>query len=150
MAAPATARTKVAEGRTAYQALTNLSVPQRLDGVLTGQNDLVPRGEMVELTEREATQLMRTGGTSGRQHPAIRQASEASEPLPRLHPRKLAGMIRQPPVPPPEGDGPRPDPPGASRVIDTGVPEASEPQPGDERAPLGGAIDIEPGTARTG
>ncbi|HYK70437.1 MAG TPA: hypothetical protein VEV45_21005 [Streptosporangiaceae bacterium] len=144
------ARTKVGEGRTRYQALTNISVPQRLDGVLTGQNDLVPAGEFVELTEREAAQLMRSGGTSGRQHAAIRPASESEEPLPRLHPRLLSGAIRQPVMPAPGAEGPRPDPPGASRIIETGPPEANEPQPGDERVVPADAIDIVPGTARTG
>lgn len=146
---PQAAAPKVKPGRAKYQALTNLSVPQRSDaGLLTGQNDLVLTGEIVELDEREAVNLMETGPRAGRQTPAIRPAADAREPLPRLHPRQLSGMSRQPVMPPPDSDQPRPDPEGSSRVVITTPPEASEPAPGDEQLPVTGAMDLPPRSAR--
>lgn len=150
-------QTVVASGKSKYQALTNLSIPQRTDnGVLTGQNDLVITGDTVELTEQEARNLMATGPRTGRRYPAIRPASEESNELPRLHPKMLSGLLRPPVTPPPGTDGARPDPEGASRVIvqEPVPPEGFEPVPGSEAT--GGqavgvdpdAIDIKPGTAR--
>lgn len=135
-----------------YQALTNISVPQRSEaGVLTGQNDLVPPGEIVELTEAEARNLMAVGGRTGRQTPAVRPYKERSGELPRLHPRQLSGLIRQPAMPPADSEQPRPDPPGSStvRIVEAGPvpPESNEPQPGGEQGPpplIQGAMDLPP------
>jgi len=139
----------VSPGRASYQALTNLSIPQRSEaGLLTGQNDLVMTGETVELDEREAASLMATGPRAGRQVPAIRPVSEAREPLPRLHPRQLSGPTRLVAPPPPDSDQPRPDPPGSSKVIIREPPEATEPAPGDEQLPVTGAMDLPPRSAR--
>jgi hypothetical protein len=159
MAAAAT-RAKVAEGRARYQALVNLSIPQVSDsGMLTGQNDLIPRGEIVELDERQAANLMACGPRHGRTVPAIRPAAEAKGDLPRLLPRQLSGPLRQPPPPPDGSDAPRPDPPGASRILVQQPPESTEPMPGSEATGgqeghpwevAGGTIDIKPGTARVG
>jgi hypothetical protein len=153
MATQAAARTKIAEGRSRYQALTNISVPQRQDGseVLTGQNDLVRTGEIVELTEKEAANLMAVGAAAGRMHPAIRPASEADQPLPRLMARQLTGPVRRPAEPPPGSDLPRPDPEGSTQLI---IPEALPPQLGSEQNPdqampwAQDAMDILPRGAR--
>lgn len=148
------AKTKVSEGRSRYQALTNISVPQRSPetGLLTGQNDLVPAGETVELTEREAANLMATGGKTGRLVPAVRPLSQQDEALPRLLPRQLSGRLRTPVTPPPGSDLPRPDPPGSSHlIVNDPTPESNEPSPGDEQAPppVQDAMDIPPRHART-
>ena len=111
-AAPAAPQVKVSGGRKKYQALTNLSIPQVSEaGLETGQNDLVTTGDIVELTDRQAANLMATGPRTGRQVPAIRPVSEAKGELPRLHPRQLSGDMRAPVMPPPDSDQPRPDPP---------------------------------------
>lgn len=147
------AKTRVSEGRSTYQALTNISVPQRSPetGLLTGQNDLIERGNTVELTEAEARNLMATGGKTGRLVPAVRPLSEKSDELPRLLPRQLSGRLRAPVTPPPGSDLPRPDPPGSSHlIINDQSPEAHEPQPGDEQgAASQDAMDIPPRHART-
>jgi hypothetical protein len=152
MPAPA-AKTRVSEGRSDYQALTFVSVPQRSpeSGLLTGQNDLVEPGMIVKLTEQEAANLMATGGKTGRQAPAVRPVSEQGDPLPRLLPRQLSGRLRQPVTPPPGSDLPRPDPPGSSHVIvnEPGPPEGNEPSPGDEQGMPTGAMDLPPRHART-
>lgn len=133
-----------------FQALTNVSVPQRTDtGVLTGQNDLASPGDIVELTEREAANLMATGPRSGRRVPAVRPYRERGDEMPRLLPRHLSGLVRQPVTPPADSDMPRPDPPGSSevRVVQSGPepPELADPQPGSETAPMiTGALDIPP------
>jgi|HubBroStandDraft_6_1064221.scaffolds.fasta_scaffold327103_4 hypothetical protein len=134
-----------------FQALTNVSVPQRTEqGVLTGQNDLAVPGDIVELTEREAANLMDCSPRSGRRTPAVRPFKDRSNDLPRIHPRQLSGLIRQPAVPPPGTDGPRPDPEGSSqvRIVEAGPvpPEFTEPQPGSETGgPLiTGALDLPP------
>lgn len=115
----ATAKTKTSEGLSRYQALVPVSVPQRRDGVLvTGQNDLVMAGDYCMLTEEEARNLMATGARTGRISPAVRPASEASEPLPRVLPRQMSGPVRRPPAETPPGyDGPRPDPAGSSQIL---------------------------------
>lgn len=146
---PTAAKTRTSEGRSQYQALTNISVPQLLNGKRTDKNDLVPRGAICWLTEDEAAQLMATGHGTGRQHPAVRPVSAQGDPLPQLLPRQLSGGIRQPVTPPPDSDLPRPDPPGSSQVIVNGPPEANEPQPGDETGVPVGAIDIPPRRAAT-
>jgi hypothetical protein len=143
--------TKVAEGRSRYQALTNISVPQRSQGgVLTGQNDLVLAGETVELTEDEARNLMAVGGRTGRQHPAVRPAAQSSDPLPALLPRQLSGIVRRPVMPAADSSAPRPDPPGSSQVI-IATPEGSEPVAGSEELPgqePQGALDLPPRSRR--
>jgi hypothetical protein len=144
----AAAKTQVSEGTSKYQALTNISVPQRdpETGKLNDQNDLVDPGDIVELTERQARNLMDTGLRSGRQSPAIRPYSERNQPMPRLVARNLSGFLRTPAPPPADSDMPRPDPPGSSKIIEQKIPELAEPQPGDENAPppIVGAIDIPP------
>lgn len=144
------AQTAVGPGRCEYQALTALSIPQRTEkGVLTGQNDLVVRGETVWLEETEARNLMATGQRTGRRYPAIRPVSEIDDELPRLHPRMLSGSLRAPVQPAPGTDAARPDPAGASKLLIREIPEAQEPQPGDEAVGVDpDAIDITPGTAR--
>jgi hypothetical protein len=151
-------QTKISAGKGRYQALTNLSIPQRTDaGVLTGQNDLVLKGETVELTEQEARNLMSTGQRAGRRYPAIRPASEENTELPRIHPRMLSGALRPPVTPAPGTEGPRPDPAGASKILvqEPAIPESQDPMPGTEAtggqetgAVMQDAIDITPGTAR--
>jgi hypothetical protein len=144
----ATAKTTVSEGTSKYQALTNISVPQKDPdtGKYTDQNDLVGPGDIVELTEKQARALMATGGRTGRHRPAIRPASEKSKPLPRLAARDLSGFLRAPPPPPEDSELPRPDPPGSSKIIEQNIPELMEPQPGDENSPppIVGAMDIPP------
>jgi hypothetical protein len=147
---PTAAKTRVSEGRSRYQALTHLSVPQRTEtGTLTGQNELVDPGEIVELTEREAANLMATGPRAGRMTPAIRPYSQHGDPLPKLTARHLSGQLRTPATPPPGSDAPRPDPPGSSqvRVIEAELPEMTEPVPGSET--VTDAIDLPPRAART-
>lgn len=149
---PPAAKTRVSEGRSKYQALTNLSIPQRSpdSGLLTGQNDLIERGQIVELTETEAANLMATGGKTGRLAPAVRPLSESKEDLPRLLPRHLSGRLRAPVTPPPGSDLPRPDPPGSSHlIVSDPTPESNEPAPGDEQGPVQGAMDIPPRAHRT-
>lgn len=151
---------KISEGRSRYQTLTNLSLPQYDPdtGKRTGQTDLVGPGEIVELTEAEAAHLMRTDSRSGHRAPLIRPASEKDQPLPRLHPRHASGVNFGPPA------EARPDPAGASslqvqqEVADPalvqgmksaleGNPEANEPQLGSEGqlpSELVDALDITP------
>lgn len=149
MAQTAAPAVKASADRKKYQALTNLSIPQVSEaGLATGQNDLIPAGEIVELTEAQARNLMATGPRAGRQTPAIRPAAEAKGDLPRLLPRQLSGALRVPAPPPPDSEMPRPDPPGSSKVVVTEPPEATEPQPGDEQKPPVGAMDIPPRSAR--
>jgi len=148
MAQTAAPAVKVSD-RKKYQALTNLSIPQVTEaGLATGQNDLIPAGEIVELTEAQARNLMGTGPKYGRQAPAIRPAAEAKGELPKLMPRQLSGTMRVPAPPPPDSEMPRPDPPGSSKLVVTEPPEASEPKPGDEQLPPAGAMDIPPRSAR--
>jgi hypothetical protein len=147
---PPAATTAGKSGLKKYQALTNVSVPQRTEaGVLTGQNDLATPGDIVELTEREAANLMDCSPRSGRRTPAVRAYADRSADVPRLHPKMLSGLIRQPAVPPPGSDGPRPDPEGSSqvRIVEAGPtpPEFTEPQPGSETGPpITGALDLPP------
>jgi hypothetical protein len=147
----------VSEGRSKYQALTNISVPQPgslmkdpRTGEMISKNTVVPAGETVELTETEAANLMRCGGSTGRMAPAVRPLSEKSAELPRLLPRHLSGRLRQPVTPPPDSDMPRPDPPGSSHlIVNDPNPESNEPVPGAEQEPVTGAMDIPPRHART-
>lgn len=142
--------TKVSEGRSRYQALVNISVPQRdvVTGKPTGQTDLVGPGEIVELDEREAAHLMDTSPRSGHRVPLIRRVEEQDEPLPRVHPAHASGMQMGPPA------EARPDPKGSSRIqvmqeappAGDG-PEGHEPQPGSEGqlpSDLIDALDIAP------
>jgi hypothetical protein len=134
-----------------YQALVNLSVPRR-GPVPQGeirQSDLVMAGDTLYLTDEEAAPFLRKGDKDGRRIPVIRKLhgpdSSAEPNAGRIHPQYLSGAIFRPPVPPPGTDAPRPDPAGASRVIE--VPEAAPPQPGTENIPRSGeAIDIQPGS----
>lgn len=108
----ATAKSRVSEGLSRYQAITHVSVPQRVNGVRTEQNDLVEPGEYCYLTEDEARNLMATGGRTGRQRPAVRPAAEGGDPLPQILPRLMSGSLRGPNV------GVRPDPQGSSQLLD--------------------------------
>jgi hypothetical protein len=151
MAAP-TRQAPVSEGRSRYQVLVNTSVPQRdpVTGKPTGQTDLVPPGEIVELTEQEAHHLMDTGPRSGHRIPLIRPYNERNEPLKRVHPAHASGLQIGPSV------DARPDPAGSSRIQvmqdapATGGgegPEGHEPQAGSERelpSDLIDALDIAP------
>lgn len=132
-----------------YQALTNISVPQRSDnGLLTGQNELYGPGDIVELTEREAANLLATGPRAGRQAPAIRAYKDRGMSLPRILPRQMSGLVRQPATPPAGSDAPRPDPAGSSRIVESGPPppEITDPVPGSENgAPITlDALDLPP------
>jgi hypothetical protein len=126
----------------AYQVLSPISVPRRGD---KDHNDLAMPGETVYLTRDEAEQFMRTGPRAGRRVPPIRPMSEASEPMPRLHPRQLSGRLMGPP------EGARADPAGSSavQVMET-VPEANEPALDSETQlpPIADAEDIPPARAR--
>ena len=143
--APAQSQAR-SQGLKKYQALTNLSVPMPGENK-DGRTFLVPRGEVVELTEEQAHNLARMPGGK----PAIRPVKEGSEPLPELTGRLLSGPIRRPPQPAPGSDAARPDPPGSSHIAvyrDPGLPELNEPAPGSEASDLGvtDALDIAPGT----
>lgn len=126
-----------------YVALTNIVVPRRNDP--THGADLVPAGETVHLTEEEAKLFLRCDpGRDGRRIPVIRrladgEAAERGRPLPRA----LSGVLHAPPQPKPGDDGPRPDPPGSSKIMtyeDARIPETREPQPGSERD-MPGVVD---------
>jgi hypothetical protein len=140
----------------AYVALVNLTVRRR--GGKDNEADLVRAGETVHLTPEEAAPFLRCDpNTDGRRIPVIRRAGdgETAERLARPLPRQLSGVLHAPPPPPPGSDGPRPDPPGSSRIqymTDARVPESAEPAPGSEQDPaqVVDALDIAPGTARTG
>lgn len=142
-------KAKISEGRSQYQALTALSVPQ-IDpetGKQTDTNEVVAAGDTVWLTERQAANFMRHGPGTGRMTPAIRPKSEAGQPLPKLSPALLSGPVRQPAPPPRNTDLPRPDPEGSSHLLQM-IPEASEPQPGSEEGGFDAdAIDIAPSGA---
>jgi hypothetical protein len=133
-----------------YVALDNLVVPRRGDP--THQGDLAMAGETVYLTEEEAQLFTRCDpGKDGRQVPVVQKLSGPGgtrEPPARVLPRQVSGPVWSPGPPPPGSDGPRPDPPGSSRVqvmTDVRIPESAEPVPGSESEP--GAVDIPPGTA---
>lgn len=130
-----------------YVALTNIVVPRRNDPQHGA--DLVPAGETVHLTEEEAKLFLRCDpGRDGRRIPVIRrlsdgEAAERGRPLPR----HLSGVLHAPPAPKPGDSGPRPDPPGSSRIMtyeDARIPETREPQPGSEQDPASvvDALDI--------
>ena len=128
-----------------YQALVNISHPRRGDA--NKETDLIEPGETFDLTDDEAARYL----PPMRIPAVIRPAKESGEPMPELPPMKLFGVaINQrtgKPVgrPRPPADA-RPDPPGSSEVL---VPEAAEPQPGDENALPDDAVDIPPaGRAR--
>lgn len=114
---------RVSEGKSQYQTLTNCSVPQYDPdtGKRTGQTDLVGPGEIVWLTEAEAQHLMSTNPRSGHRAPLIRPASEKNLPLPRVHPAHASGLSLGPPV------LARPDPAGSSSIqVQQEVPQASQ------------------------
>lgn len=152
---------RVSEGKSRYQTLTNLSLPQYDPdtGKRTGQTDLVGPGEIVELTEAEAAHLMSTNPRSGHRAPLIRPASEKDQPLPRIHPAHASGLSLGPPVlarPDPAGSSSiqvQQEVPQASQAVVDGVkslldnPEANEPVAGSEGqlpADLVDALDIAP------
>lgn len=141
----------LSEGLSRYQALVNISVPQRLNGVKTDQNDLVEPGGYCMLTEEEARNLMATGGKTGRRHPAVRPAAEGSEPLPLLLPRQFSGGQRKPPEAPPPGYvGPRADPAGSSQVFDLAPQTDGDLDGGGaavQEVQTGDAVDIPPSGA---
>lgn len=124
--------------RKKYQALVNLSVPMPvLPGVADEKRTiLVPPGETIELTEQQAHHFLHE-----LPRPAIRPVAEGSEPLPRITGRDLSGRAFGPPA------DARRDPAGSSGVIVTEIPEASEPQPGDEQGPDTDAVDLPPSGA---
>ena len=115
----------------AYQAITNLSVPRKNDP--NKETDLVLAGETIDMDDDVAAKFL----PPLRVPAVIRLAKESGEPLPRLHPRQLSGVaINQRtgkrigyPGPP---EGARPDPPGSSVVTVMEPPEANEPVPGSE------------------
>ncbi|MGH3300580.1 MAG: hypothetical protein ACRDOK_02660 [Streptosporangiaceae bacterium] len=120
-----------------WQALGNISLPRKGDAA--HQTDLVMAGDTFEAAEADVKNLLhpRMGP------PRIRKATEASEALPRLHPRTLSGLLLGPAV------GARPDPPGSSHVQVALPPEASEPAIGSEGELEVDAIDLPPGTRIT-
>lgn len=122
-----------------YQALVNLSVPRRGDPEKL--TDLVRPGETVYMTKDEADKINRR-----HPRPVLRPAKEATEPLPQIHPREMSGRIFAPPVPAPESDAARPDPPGSSHLVEREVriPEAGEPQVGSENLSAAQVMDIPP------
>jgi len=125
--------------RTRWQALTNISVAVRdpRTGQKTDKNHVVPKGEIVELDEYEAANLLRCGEGSGRTTPAIRKAEERGDPFPRLLPSQFSGPVHSPPPPPKGSDAPRPDPAGSSQVLQMLPPEATDTHiEGDEAADL--------------
>lgn len=116
-----------------YVALINLSVPRRGDP--EKNTDLVMAGEIVHLTPDEAEKYTRHDQRSGRRIPVIRPAIGAgstSEPLKRVPPKAVSGVLHAPPPPPPGTDFARPDPPGSSALEYRDVPEGMEPVPGTE------------------
>jgi hypothetical protein len=136
-----------------YQAITNLSVPRKGDP--GKETDLVMAGETAELDDETAALFL-----PPRRVPAvIRAAKESGDPLPRIHPKMLFGNAINPRTGQPLGrpgppEGARPDPPGSS-AVQVMIPEANEPQPGDEAgAAAVDAEDILPrgrrATAKTG
>lgn len=130
-----------------YQALTNVSVPQRdLASKDDRRTDLAAPGERIELTEREAAHLLSQG--------AVRPWEQHNEPLPRLTGRQLSGPMRVPAVSSnPNDTGPRPDPAGSSRLT-----VLQDVEPGSNTLPAGdsgadelfgssaSALDLPPGT----
>ena len=134
-----------------YLALINLSVPRRNQVLKPGdvpQTDLVHRGETVYLTADEAALFSRCDpDRDGRRVPVVRKLSEGSD-APYIHPSLVSGPTFRPGPPPPGGTGPRPDPAGSSKVIETSpVPESVQDVPGSENGSLTDALDIPPGGA---
>jgi hypothetical protein len=129
-------------GTRRYQALINLSIPW--PGENKDKNtDLVAPGDIVELTEDQARNLL-----TRHRVPVIRAVDEGREPLPKLTGLDVSGRIRQPAPPANDEDtGPRPDPAGSSRIqvlqeVGATV-EATD--PGTEHQPAS-ALDLPPGT----
>jgi hypothetical protein len=119
-----------------YQALVNISVPQR-SGAPADQakNDIAYPGDIVELTEAEARHLMTCAPV-----PLIRPLSEEQQEMPVITGRQVTGRIQGPPV------DARPDPPNSSHVQvfqQAGAPELNEPAPGSEQG--ADAIDLPAG-----
>ncbi len=143
-----------------YVALINLSVPRRGDP--DRQCDLVGHGETVYLTEEEARQFNRHGGTDGRQVEVVRKLSGpdgSRGELPAVPPAAVSGRVFRPAMPVPGSDAPRPDPEGSSRLEyfdDAPIPERDQPQPDPAhsadmlRAELAAdAVDLPPRRGRT-
>lgn len=138
-----------------YVALINLSLPRRGQLLRPGevpQCDLVPAGETVWLTEDEVARFNRHDpNKDGRRIEVVRKLGEREDlPVGRVHPSLLSGPVFRPPQPVPgqNPEFPRPDPPGASRIIEQNplVPETMPVQPGSENA-MPDALDISPGAA---
>jgi hypothetical protein len=130
-----------------YVALTNLAVPRRDDK--DRQTDLVLAGDTVWLTDDEAAKFLRHGDRDGRRVSVIRLKSEvdANRP-PRPHPSLLTGPLMRPVTPAPGSDMPRPDPEGASRLVEqkVTVPESQQADIAAGGTPsIQDAIDIVPG-----
>jgi len=130
-----------------YVALVNLSVPRRDNTREDRQVDLVRAGDSVWLTDDEAAKFLRHGDRDGRRVAVIRLKSEVdNNNPPKPHPSLLTGPIMRPATPAPGSDGPRPDPAGATRVIEqTTIPES-------EVVPVApqDAMDILPGQPISG
>jgi len=139
-----------------YIALVNLSLPRRgpVEKGEHRQSDLVMAGDTVYLTEDEAARFNRHDpDRDGRRIEVVRKKGTIDPSLPqRVHPSLLSGPVFRP-GPPVRGDtGPRPDPPGSSRVIETApvIPESQPAMPGSENQKSEDAIDIVPGGAGGG
>jgi hypothetical protein len=140
-----------------YEALVNLSVPRRGEPPRNAagqpdvpQTDLVHAGETVYLTSDEAAKFNRHDpDRDGRRIPVVRKLGTGGEGdliAGRVHPSLMSGPTFRPGPTPPGGTGPRSDPPGSSRIIETNpVPESSSPGVGDENGSLTDALDIPPG-----
>lgn len=130
-----------------YVALTNLAVPQR--GSKDLKTDLVLTGETVWLSDEEAAKFLRHGDRDGRRVAVIRLKSEVDmNKPPKAPPQLLTGPIFRPVTPPSGTDLPRPDPAGATRLVEqTTVPESQQPVVAQGGTPsIGDALDIVPGS----
>lgn len=133
-----------------YVALTWLSVPRREQAdPKDRQTDRVAPGETIYLTDDEAAKFLRHGPQDGRRVAVIRAKNEVDQNnVPKPHPSLLSGLPFRASAPIPGTDMPRPDPAGASRIIESNVPpEMQVPQEGRGGTPsIQDAMDIVPGT----
>jgi len=111
-----------------YEALTNLSVGRVVPAGKDSEKaaDIVHRGETVFLTDEQAARFLEPGR---HKVPVIRKASEQNDPAPRITAGDLFGAR-----PLAQQFGARPDPEGASRVVENpdpvhpaNAPEANDP-----------------------
>ena len=139
-----------------YTALVNLSLPRR--GVVregdVPQCDLVMAGDTVYLTPEEAARFNRHDpDRDGRRIEVVRKRGADDTPAGRVHPSLLSGPVNRPQLPQPgiPYDGPRPDPPGTSHIVEYNpVPESNPPVLGSENYLAGDAMDIAPGGSGAG